>query len=61
MSDEEFSTRLEIRLSKHLPIDDHHREKLWQIVAEIRGMEREEKSREMMMQQRNNIHPVCYY
>lgn len=61
MTDEEFSTWLEIRLSKYLPMDDHHREKLWEIVADIRGMEREEKSKQIMFEQRKDIHPICHY
>jgi hypothetical protein len=61
MTDEEFSTWLEIRLRKYLAMDDHHREELWQIIAEIRGMEREEKSREIMLMQRKDIHPACHH
>jgi hypothetical protein len=61
MTDEEFATRLEIRLRKHLPMDDHHREKLWEIIADIRGMEREEISRQKMLEERKDIHPVCHH
>jgi len=56
----EFLTWMEIRLSKHLPMDDHHREKLWEIIADIRRMEREKISRQKMFEQHKDIHPVCY-
>lgn len=59
MTDEEFTTRLEIRLSKYLPLEDIHREKLWAIVSEVRGIERELISREQMILNRQDIHPVC--
>jgi hypothetical protein len=61
MTDEEFATRLEIRLRKHLPMHDHHTEKLWEIIADIRGMEREEISRQKMLEERKDIYPVCHH
>jgi hypothetical protein len=60
MTDAEFATRLEIRLRKYLAMDDHHREKLWQIIADIRGIEREEISREKMFEQRKHIYPFVH-
>ena len=60
MTDEEFATRLEIRLDKFIVMDACQREKLWHAIAEVRSIERDEINREIKLMQRRDIHPVCY-
>lgn len=48
MSDEEFAARLEIRLRKLFRIDLYASEKIFEIVADLRGMEREIESNEQL-------------
>jgi hypothetical protein len=49
MSDEEFAARLEIKLRKLFRIDLYTSDKIFKIVAELRGMEREIKSNEQLL------------
>jgi hypothetical protein len=51
MSDEEFAARLEIRLRKYFRIDMYVSEKIFEIVADLRGMEREINSRELELEE----------
>jgi hypothetical protein len=48
MSDEEFAARLEIRLRKLFRIDLYASETIFQIVTELRGMEREIESNKQL-------------
>lgn len=46
ITDDEFRTKLETRLNERLSLTDLQREKIWEVVADIRGLEREEISYE---------------
>lgn len=49
MSDEEFAARLEIRLRKLFRIDLYASKTIFQIVTELRGMERDIESNEQLV------------
>lgn len=65
MTDQEFAARVYVKLALHAPQilqDERVAEKLFEIIENVRGIEREEESRKMMfLESRQDIHPACKY
>lgn len=64
MTDDEFAARVYLRLADAVPQikDLDIEERLYEVLEGVRGIEREETSRQLLfLERRQDIHPVCKY
>lgn len=61
MTDEEFSAYVLVYVKRYTDADEFTLEIIDEALAHARGIEREVISRQKMLEERKDIHPVCHH